>query len=30
VINIDGWVMNVLKGQGLPVRIFKDDARDAC
>jgi len=30
VIHIDGWVMNFLKGQGLPVRVFNEGARKAC
>lgn len=30
VIHLDGWVMNFLKGQGLQVRVFNDDARDSC
>lgn len=30
VIHLDGWVMNFLKNQGLQVRVFNDEARDAC
>jgi hypothetical protein len=30
VIHLDGWVMNFLKGQGLQVRVFNDEARDSC
>ncbi|MFM8278030.1 MAG: 3'-5' exonuclease, partial [Cyanobium sp.] len=30
VIHLDGWVMTVLKGQGLQVRVFNDEARDSC
>jgi hypothetical protein len=30
VIHLDGWVMNVLKGQGLQVRVFNEEARDSC
>ncbi len=30
VIHLDGWVMNFLKAQGLQVRVFNDEARDAC
>ena len=29
VIHLDGWVMNFLKGQGLQVRVFNDEARDS-
>lgn len=29
VIHLDGWVMNLLKTQGLQVRVFNDDARDS-
>jgi hypothetical protein len=30
VIHLDGWVMNFLKGQGLQVRVFNDEARNSC
>lgn len=30
VIHLDGWVMNFLKGQGLQVRVFNEEARDSC
>jgi len=30
VIHLDGWVMTFLKGQGLQVRVFNDEARDSC
>jgi hypothetical protein len=30
VIHLDGWVMNFLKGQGLQVRVFNDEARESC
>lgn len=30
VMHLDGWVMNFLKGQGLQVRVFNDEARDSC
>jgi hypothetical protein len=30
VIHLDGWVMKFLKGQGLQVRVFNDEARDSC
>ena len=30
VISLDGWVMTFLKGQGLQVRVFNDEARDSC
>lgn len=30
VIHLDGWVMQFLKGQGLQVRVFNDEARDSC
>jgi len=30
VLHLDGWVMTYLKGQGLPVRVFNDEARDSC
>lgn len=30
VIHLDGWVMTFLKGQGLQVRVFNEEARDSC
>ncbi|MFN7901176.1 MAG: 3'-5' exonuclease [Synechococcaceae cyanobacterium] len=30
VIHLDGWVMQFLKGQGLQVRVFNEEARDSC
>ena len=30
VIHLDGWVSTFLKGQGLPVRVFDQNARKAC
>jgi hypothetical protein len=30
VIHLDGWVMTFLKGQGLQVRVFHEEARDSC
>jgi hypothetical protein len=30
VIHLDGWVMKFLKGQGLQVRVFNEEARDSC
>ena len=30
VQHLDGWVLNFLKGQGLPVRVFDDNAKTAC
>lgn len=30
VIHLDGWVMNFLKGQGLQVRVFNEEARNSC
>ena len=30
VIHLDGWVSTFLKGQGLPVRVFDENARKAC
>jgi superfamily I DNA/RNA helicase len=30
VIHLDGWVMNLLRSQGLQVRVFNDEARDSC
>ena len=30
VQHLDGWVLNFLKGQGLPVRVFDDNAKKAC
>ncbi|TGG79912.1 MAG: DNA helicase [Aphanocapsa feldmannii 288cV] len=29
VVHLDGWVMNFLKGQGLPVRVFNKEHRKA-
>ncbi len=30
VQHLDGWVLQFLKGQGLPVRVFDDNGRKAC
>ena len=30
VQHLDGWVMQFLKGQGLPVRVFDENGRKAC
>jgi AAA domain/UvrD-like helicase C-terminal domain len=30
VIHLDGWVMTFLKGQGLQVRVFNEEARNSC
>ncbi|MDA7431837.1 UvrD-helicase domain-containing protein [Synechococcus sp. AH-601-O06] len=30
VQHLDGWVMQFLKGQGLPVRVFDENVRKAC
>jgi len=30
VIHLDGWVMNFIKGQGLQVRVFNEEARNSC
>jgi len=28
--HLDGWILQFLKGQGLPVRVFDENARKAC
>ena len=30
VQHLDGWVLNFLKGQGLPVRVFDENAKTTC